>query len=172
MQKSAFLSDLSPALSILLRNKVIEKRNRRRKGISVAPTGERRTHPKCRCVLKQVPAPVSAWLFQIPGENLCSLLVGGVGWPHEALLLMPKSQCSHWSMIFYITPHKVVLIWNTWFWASFLQMCLIWAMLCGRETQELLVRIQAYPFIFSFFSNSCSWVISWGVLFCFLCFIL
>lgn len=84
----------------------------RRKGSWVAPKWERRNHPKCRCVTKQVPAPVSAWLFQIPGEHLSSLFVGKVGWPHEALLLMPKCQCSHWSMTFYITPHKAVLILN------------------------------------------------------------
>lgn len=92
------------------RNKINLKRSKRTKGSSVAPIGERGNHPKCRCATKEVPAPVSAWLLQIPGEHLSSLLVGEVGWPHGALLLMPKCQCSHWSMAFYVTAHKSVLI--------------------------------------------------------------
>lgn len=118
---------LSNSLSCYWGTKLLKKRNRWRKGSLAALKGEGENHPKCRCVTKRVPEPVSACLFQspVPGECLCCLLEEGGRWPHQELFLMPTCQCLHCAPKHdvCITAQKHVLIWNILFWALFLQIC-------------------------------------------------
>lgn len=55
----------------LPRSKTIKIRRRRRKGSSVVPRGAGENHPKCRCVTKWVPNPVSVCSRVLYQESTC-----------------------------------------------------------------------------------------------------